>query len=149
MTATTNREIVVSRVFDAPREIVFNAFTGQGIETWWGPNGFTTTTSKRDVRPGGTWRFVMHGPDGTDYDNRIVYDEIAAPERLMYTHYAGDEPEPHFYSTITFAEQDGKTELTMRLLFLTAELRDQAVGFGAVEGGHQTLGRLAEYLARR
>jgi uncharacterized protein YndB with AHSA1/START domain len=77
---TADREIVVTRVFDAPRELVFDAFTDPAhISNWWGPDGFTTTTHEMDVRPGGTWRFVMHGPDGVDYDNIIVYREITSP----------------------------------------------------------------------
>ena len=147
MTATTDREIVMTRVFDAPQEMVFAAFTGPGIEQWWGPNGFTTTTSERDVRVGGRWVFVMHGPDGTDYDNRVVYTKITPHERLEYDHFAGDEEIPHFQATVTFAEQDGKTETSLRLLFPSAANRAEAAEFGAIEGGHQTLGRLAEYLA--
>lgn len=149
MTATAEREMVVSRVCDAPRKLVFSAFTGAGIEQWWGPNGFTTTTSKRDVHVGGTWRFVMHGPDGTDYDNRIVYTGIFSPDRLEYDHFAGDETEPHFKATVTFNDVNGGTEVTLRLLFPTAENRDEAATHGAIEGGNQTLGRLAEFLATR
>jgi uncharacterized protein YndB with AHSA1/START domain len=81
--ATTDREIVTTRVFDAPREMVFDAWTDpKHIGQWWGPIGFTTTTHEMDVRPGGVWRFTMHGPDGRDYKNRIVYTEIVRPERL-------------------------------------------------------------------
>lgn len=145
---TTMRQIVVTRIFDAPRELVFDAFTGDGIEEWWGPNGFTTTTSERNVTPGGLWRFVMHGPDGTDYENAVVYDEIVAPERLTWTQYAGDtSKQPHHFNTITFTEQDGKTEVRLTLLLPTVEMREKVIGFGAIEGGHQTLNRLAEFLA--
>jgi uncharacterized protein YndB with AHSA1/START domain len=146
LTATTDREIVVSRVFDAPKETVFAAFTGDGIEQWWGPNGFTTTTSQRDVRVGGEWIFVMHGPDGTDYDNRIVYTGIHDQERLEYDHFARYEAEPHFKATVTFNDVSGGTEVALHLLFPTSENRDEAAKYG-IEGGHQTLGRLAEFLA--
>lgn len=72
---TADREIVITRVFDAPREQVFDAWTdSEHVSQWWGPNGFTTTTHEMDVRPGGVWRFIMHGPDGVDYKNRIVYN---------------------------------------------------------------------------
>ncbi len=146
---TGMRELIVTRIFDAPRELVFAAFTGDGIEEWWGPDGFTTTTSERNVTPGGLWRFVMHGPDGTDYDNAVVYDEIVAPERLTWAQYAGDTSKPpHHFNTITFTERDGKTEVMLRLLLPTAELREKAIGFGAIEGGHQTLSRLAKYLTK-
>lgn len=144
------RELVVTRLFDAPRELVFAAFTGDGIEEWWGPNGFTTTTSERNVVPGGLWRFVMHGPDGTDWDNAVVYDEIIAPERLSWTQYAGDTAKPpHHYNTVTFTEQDGKTEVTLRMRIPSEAIFNQAMENGAIEGGHQTLNRLAEFLAKR
>src|SRR5215217_7891459 len=83
--SAADREIVITRVFDAPREMVFSAFTDpEHIGAWWGPKGFTITTHAMDVRPGGEWRFIMHGPDGVDYPNKISYLEIARPERLVY-----------------------------------------------------------------
>ena len=148
-TSTSDREIVTTRVFDAPRELVFKAWLDpEHIPQWWGPNGFTTTTHEMDARPGGVWRFVMHGPDGVDYDNKIVYLEIVEPERLVYMH--GDEVEAdQFQTTVTFEEQTGKTRLTMRALFPSAAQRDYVVReFGAVEGGQQTLDRLGAYLAK-
>ena len=92
MTATNSidlerdpRSIIGTRLFDAPRDLVFSVWTDpKHLAQWWGPYGFTTTTSSFDMRPGGVWRFVMHGPDGTDYENRITYDEIVRPERLVY-----------------------------------------------------------------
>ncbi|MBI5876395.1 MAG: SRPBCC family protein [Chloroflexi bacterium] len=144
------REIVTTRIFDAPRDIVFAAWIDpQHIGQWWGPNGFTITTERMDVRPGGEWVFVMHGPDGTDYPNRIVYAVIERPGKLVYKHDSGDENEPRqFVTTVTFAEQSGKTVLTMRALFKTAAERDSVVReHNAIEGGNQTLGRLAAYLA--
>ncbi len=141
---------VVDNTFDAPRDVVFRAWTDQQqIERWWGPNGFTTTTLEMDVRPGGLWRFIMHGPDGVDYPNRIDYEEIVVPERLVYTH--GDDSEGkrgEFHTTVTFEERDGQTVLTMRAVFGTAAERNRVVEeFGAVEGAQQTLARLAEFLA--
>jgi uncharacterized protein YndB with AHSA1/START domain len=149
-TSTSDREIVTSRVFDAPRELVFKAWIDPlQIAQWWGPNGFTTTTHERDVRPGGAWRFVMHGPDGVDYDNKIVYLEIVEPERLVYVHGDGDDA-GQFHTTVTFEELDGKTRLTMRALFPSAAARDQVVKeFGALEGANQTLDRLGAHLAKR
>jgi uncharacterized protein YndB with AHSA1/START domain len=147
-TTTSDREIVITRVFDAPRELVFKAWTDrEAIGKWFGPNGFSLTIHEMDVRPGGLWRFIMHGPDGTDYDDRVEYIEIAEPERLVYNHGSDEEPN-QFRTTITFEEQGGKTRLTMHSLFATAEGRARAAGFGAVEGGNQTLRRLAEYLAK-
>jgi uncharacterized protein YndB with AHSA1/START domain len=94
--APADREMVITRVINAPRALVFKAWTKPAhIGNWWGPRGFTTTTHSMDVRPGGEWRFVMHGPDGTDYQNRIVDLEVVEPERLVYDHFgeAGDERE--------------------------------------------------------
>ena len=149
-TATADREIVLTRLFDAPRELVFDAFTDpEHVGQWWGPNGFTTTTHEMNVRPGGVWRYIMHGPDGVDYPNKIVYHEVVKPERLVYSH-GGDDDEPaHFGVTVTFADQGGKTRLTMRSIFPTAAARDKVVKeYGAIEGGNQTLARLAAYLAK-
>lgn len=148
--STADREIVQERMLDAPRELVFKAWTDpRQIGRWWGPNGFTTTISQMDVRPGGVWRFVMHGPDGTDYQNRVVYQEIAPPERLVYLHGGGEDEgdEEQFHVTVTFADRGGRTHLTQRTVFATTAARDAKVAFGAVELGQQTLGRLAEYLA--
>ena len=141
------RTISATRVFDAPRELVFDAFTdAKHISNWWGPRGFTTTTHEMDVRPGGTWRFVMHGPDGTDYDNEIVYLEVVRPERLVYTH----GPAPIFDVTITFKEEGRKTRMTMHSIFASAEMRDQvAEESGAIGGMHQMLDRLEEKLGEK
>jgi uncharacterized protein YndB with AHSA1/START domain len=147
--ATADREIVVTRVFDAPRELVFKAWIDErNIGQWWGPNGFTITTHEMDVRVGGTWRFVMHGPEGVDYDNKIVYLEIVEPVRLVYIH--GDDGETgQFRTTVMFEELDGKTRLTMQALFASAAERDRVVKeFGVIEGANQTLDRLGAYLAQ-
>ena len=145
--ATTDREIVITRVIKAPSAVVFEAWTKpEHIGNWWGPRGFTTTTHSMDVRPGGEWRFVMHGPDGTDYKNRIVYLEVVAPERLVYDLFGeeGDEREK-FQTTVTFLDRGTTTEVVMRALFPTAAAREFAVEkHGAIEGGNQTLQRLAE-----
>jgi uncharacterized protein YndB with AHSA1/START domain len=145
-----DRELVITRVFDAPRDLVFQTWTDpEHIASWWGPKGFTNTIYEMDVRPGGVWRFVTHGPDGVDYQNKIIYVEIAKPERLVYNH--GEESEPgHSQVTVTFAEQGGKTKLTMRMLFKSAAERDKVVKeFNAIEGANQTLDRLAEQLAKK
>lgn len=146
-TDTVDREIVITRIFDAPRELVWRAWTDrQHVVQWWGPTGFTNTTQEMDVRPGGVWRHVMHGPDGTDYANKISFIEVVKPERLVYHH--GDEGEPgYFHVTVTFADERGKTKLTMRSLFPTAEARNFVVEkYRAIEGGNQTLDRLGAYL---
>ncbi|MFZ0637662.1 MAG: SRPBCC domain-containing protein [Candidatus Acidiferrales bacterium] len=146
---SSDREIVVTRVFDAPRELVFKAFTEpKHVAQWWGPIGFTTTINEMDVRPGGVWRLVMHGPDGRDYNNKIVFLEIVKPERIVYKHDPEKGTEPvKCEVTITFAERGEKTEVRMRMVFPTAaEREDNVKKYGAVEGGKQTLGRLAEHL---
>jgi uncharacterized protein YndB with AHSA1/START domain len=150
VTQPSDREIVFTRSFDAPRELVFEVWTRrEHLAHWWGPNGFTITTHEMDVRPGGLWRFVMHGPDGVDYPNRIVFSEVVKPERLVYDH-AGEEGAPaNFTVTATFGQEGSSTRLTMRMVFPTAEERDRVVKvYGAIEGGKQTLGRLGAYLAR-
>lgn len=150
-TLSGDREITATRIFDAPRDLVFQMWTDpQHIGQWWGPRGFTTTTYNMDVRPGGIWRFVMHGPDGTDYQNKITFIEIVKPERLVYKHGGDKEVEPvNFQVTVTFEEQGGKTKLTMQMFFPSAAARTFTVEkYGAVEGLTQTLGRLEEYLAK-
>jgi uncharacterized protein YndB with AHSA1/START domain len=149
MTGTEDREIVATRLFNASRELVFQMWTDpKYVAQWWGPRGFTITIHEMDVRPGGVWRFTMHGPDGVDYPNRVAYIEIKKPKRLVFHH--GDEGQPgYFRATVTFEEQGGQTRLTMQMLFKTAEERDQvAEKYGAVEGLGQTLDKLGEYLAK-
>lgn len=145
------RSIVTTRMIDAPRDVVFAAWTDpKHLANWWGPNGFTTTTSAFDMRPGGVWRFVMHGPDGRDYQNLITYEEIRPPELISYRHGGGDDLEPVlFATTVTFDDVGGKTLLTMRAVFPTAEARDYVTReHHAVEGGQQTIARLADYVAK-
>jgi uncharacterized protein YndB with AHSA1/START domain len=144
--SNADREIVATRVFDAPRELVFEMWTDPvHVAQWWGPNGFTNSIQEMDVRAGGAWRLVMHGPDGTDYPNKSVYVEVVRPQRIVYDHVSG----PKFRMTATFDEEPGnKTRLTVRMVFETAALRDKtATEFGAVDGLKQTLGRLGEKLA--
>lgn len=145
------REMVVSRVIKAHREIVFDAFTDvDHISEWWGPHGFTTTTHAEGPRPGGVWRFTMHGPDGTDYPNRVTYLEFIRPERLHYEHDSDIDNDPAgFTVTVTFTDRGNKTEVSLHTLFATEEAVNAAKKFGAVEGGNQTLQRLSEFIARQ
>jgi uncharacterized protein YndB with AHSA1/START domain len=144
-TLEADREISATRVLDAPRALVWKVGTDpRHIAKWWGPNGFTNTIHKMDVRPGGAWDFIMHGPDGTDYENHIIFDEVVEPERLVYTHVA-----PAFRATVTFVEDHGKTVVSMRMVFDTAEQRERvARSVGAVEGQQQTLDRMKAYVAK-
>jgi len=149
---TTDREIVISRIFDAPCELVWKAMTDPNhVIHWWGPRGFTTTIEQMDVRPGGVWKHVMHGPDGTDYPNHSVFTEITKPRRIVFTHGGAkkDGPEARFEATWTFDAlgAGSKTRVTIRMVFPTAAERDTIVrDYGAIEGGKQTLERLAEHL---
>lgn len=149
MSETSDRELVMTRIFDAPRELVFKAWTErEHIDQWWGPTGFRNETLAMEVRPGGMWRYIMHGPDGVDYPNRVVYSEVVAPERLVYRHGSDIDNDPAaFQVTVTFAAQGNQTHLTMRMVFTTVAQRQEVIRYGAVEGGQQTLGRLAAYLA--
>lgn len=144
-----DREIVLARVFDAPRSLVFRMWTDPDhVMKWFGPRGFTCTLHEMDVRVGGRWRFDMKAPDGTLYPNRIEYLEIVPDERLVFDHGRDVDDDPdRFRVTITFDEQSNKkTVVTLRQLHPTKELRDIKIGFGAVELGQQTLDKLADHL---
>jgi uncharacterized protein YndB with AHSA1/START domain len=144
---TKDREITAMRIFNAPRELVFKLWTDpEHIVHWWGPAGFKNTIFEMDVRPGGRWRHIMHGPDGVDYKNESIYREVVEPERLVYEHLSG----PAFVSTVTFEDQGNKTKVSVQMLFETVELRRKTVEvFNAVEGLKQTLQRLADQLDLR
>lgn len=147
---TKDRTISITREFNVPRKLVFEAFSQPDhIDKWWGPNGFTTTTKSMNFVVGGEWIFTMHGPDGTDYPNQIVYTEIKKPEQIKYDHYGhvDEEDEPHFKATIVFEDLGQRTRINMRMLFPTVEKCNEATEFGAIEGGNQTLARLEEYLS--
>ena len=146
------RSIIGTRIFAAPRDLVFSAFTDpKHLAQWWGPDGFTTTTHSFDFCPGGVWRFVMHGPDGRDYQNRITYDEIIPPERIVYHHGGGgDDVEPVQFSTTVIFEDlgNGLTRLTWQGKFPSAEVRARVIkDYGADKGLVQTMARLDEYVA--
>lgn len=148
-TSEADRELIMERDFDAPRALVWRAWTEpEHLPQWWGPRDFTITTLAIDVRPGGMWRYLMHAPDGTDYDNRITFREFTPPERIVYEHGTDKDDDPEqFVVTVTFSERDSKTHLTMRILFPTVAQREANQAFGAVEIGYQTLAHLAEHLA--
>jgi len=148
---TADREIVISRLINAPRELVWEAWTDpKHLEKWWGPTGFSTTTKEFDFRVGGVWFHTMHGPDGTDYPNEMYYEVIKPPERIEYAHGGGDDVgvnDAQFHATITFEEEDGKTRVTMKSVFQTAKQRNHVVEkYGAIEGGKQHLANLEEYV---
>jgi uncharacterized protein YndB with AHSA1/START domain len=148
---TAEREIVISRLFDAPRKLIWEAWTDpKQVALWWGPNGFSTTIEQMDVRPGGVWKQVLHGPDGTDYPNESVFVEVVPCERLVYTLNGGRKgaSQVQMEKTTTFEEEAGGTRVTMHVVFPSANDRDQNVrDYGSIEGGKQTLQRLADYLS--
>ncbi len=147
--AEADLEIRFTRVYDAPRSLVFKVWTElEHVTQWWGPRGFTTTTKSMEVKPGGQWRYTMHGPDGVDYPNLTTFLEVVKPERLVYDH--GDEENPRMFRvTVTFTNAGAGTRLDMRMVFASAAERDFiVVKHGAVGGGNQTLDRLGEHLSK-
>jgi uncharacterized protein YndB with AHSA1/START domain len=146
--STADREIVISRIIDAPPELVFEAFTEvRHLSQWWGPQGFTTTTRAFEFRVGGEWVFVMHGPDGTDYQEWIAWTEITAPQRIALVHGESRGDPNAFESVLTFEAEGAATRIEMRTVFPTKKQRDEAVEkYHAIEGGQQTLSNLAAYV---
>jgi uncharacterized protein YndB with AHSA1/START domain len=148
---TDARSIIGIREFEAPRELVFSAWTrAEHLAQWWGPTGFSTTTMSFDFRQGGTWRFVMHGPDGRDYQNRVTFDEIVPPQRIVYWHGGGDDVEPvQFKQTVVFEDIGGRTRITWRGDFPPAAERTRVIKeYGADKGLMECMARLGEYVQR-
>lgn len=149
---TPDRSIVISRLFSAPRELVWQAMVDpRQVVLWWGPRGFTTEIEQMDFRVGGIWKHVMRGPDGTEYPNKSVFKEIVPMERIVYSHGGGTKGQRgvNFVATWTFeALAPDKTRLTIKMVAASEDDRDFVVQkYGAVEGGKQTLTRLSEHLA--
>ena len=150
VTTPSDREIVLTREFDAPRELVFKAMTDpKAIPNWWGPRRFTTFVDRMDVRPGGAWRFINREADGTEYAFHGVYNEIEPPSRLVYTFEFEGAPGHVSVETITLEEQDGKTISIDHVLFDTAESRDATIASGMATGAAETLDRLEELVRRQ
>jgi uncharacterized protein YndB with AHSA1/START domain len=144
----SDREIIMERVFDAPRERVFKAYTDpKAIPLWWGPRRYTTIVEKMDVRPGGTWRYISRGSDGAEFAFHGVYREIVRPKRIVTTFEFEGTPGHVVVDTATFEEHDGKTKVTVTSRFETVEDRDEMVKTGMEEGARESWDRLAEYLA--
>lgn len=145
----SDREVVFTRLLDAPRELVWQAWSDVNhLHRWFGPAGFTTTTHEFAFVPGGVWRFVMHGPDGTDYANVIVFREIEPPSRLAYDNGWDLPGAPlDFHAVVTFAVEGTGTRLTIHFTFESAEAMRTAVErYGVIEGGVQTLDRIAAWV---
>ena len=148
--AVKNKEnkIYITRVYDAPVKVVWDAWIDpKQVAQWWGPRGFTITTHKKDVRAGGTWTYIMHGPDGTDYPNKTVFLEVEKYSRLVYDHGSGDDRPPMFRVTVNFTEIAGKTKMEMSMALPTAEAANETKKFIKKAGGDSTWDRLAEYLS--
>ena len=141
---TQGCEIVVSRLLNAPKELVWEMWTNpEHIKHWWGPNGFTNTILKMDVRPGGEWELIMHGPNGMDFPNKHIYTEVVKYEKLVHVHGS----DPKFELTAIFTAQGNKTLVTVTSRFETPEMLQKAVKeFGADEGLKQNIDRLVTYI---
>ena len=146
-TLPSDLEIVMTRVFDAPRRLVFEAHSKpEHLKQWWGPRGFVVTSCEMDFRSGGAWRIVHRGPDGQSYAFRGEFREIAPPERIVQTFEFEGAPGHISVETLTLTERDGRTTLTSRSLFDSVEARDAMVNSGMEGGAAETMDRLEEYL---
>ncbi|OGH00542.1 MAG: ATPase [Candidatus Lambdaproteobacteria bacterium RIFOXYD1_FULL_56_27] len=144
------REIVLTRVVDAPRELVFEAWTNPDhLPQWFGPDGFEIKTKEIQIVEGGWWRFDMIGPDGTCYGSRMEFNRIKRPSQIEVSHGEDNDSDPNrFFMLVTFgAQSNGKTVVTLRQLHPSTTRRDGVLAFGAVEFGYQTLDKLAKQVA--
>ncbi len=146
VTTPTEREIVLTRVFDAPRQLVFDAFTKPELLTrWFGPRGWSLVVCEVDLRVGGAWRFVLRGPEGTDMGMGGVYREIVPGERTIHTEAFDDYPGDSVITTV-LTENDGKTTLTASAVYESQEVRDAVINSGMEHGAAETYDKLAELL---
>lgn len=149
--AGKSNEIRITRVYDAPVDAVWDAWTDPAqTAQWWGPRGFTLTTHSKDLRVGGHWHYTMHGPDGTDWPNQTKYFEVEPRRKLVYDHGASDDRPPLFRVTVFFAEIDGgeRTKMDMTMALATPEAAEETRKFIRKAGGNATWDRLAEYLGK-
>lgn len=144
-----SKELKIQRVYDAPVKMVWDAWTDpKKVAKWWGPRGFTLTTHSKDLRPGGSWSYTMHGPDGVDYPNKTHYFEVEEYSRLVYDHGANDDRPPLFRVTVLFTEVKGKTKMDMTMTLPTPEAAEETRKFIKKAGGEATWDRLAEFLEK-
>ncbi len=142
-----DREISITRLVNHPVDRVFAAFSNPaGMATWWGPNGFTTTTKAMQFKVGGVWDYVMHGPDGTDYPNYVSYTTIEKNALIAYDHGTDADHPAMFKAEIRFDAEGSSTRVTLKLTLKDAAERPHYIKFGAVEGGYQNLERLEKWL---
>lgn len=142
-----SNEIAITRIYDAPVKRVWEAWVEpEQVAQWWGPRGFTLTTKQKDVRPGGTWTYTMHGPDGVDWPNKTVFLEVEPESLLVYDHGANDDHPALFRVKVRFTAMGDKTKMEMRMILATPEAADETRAFVKKAGGNATWDRLAEYL---
>jgi uncharacterized protein YndB with AHSA1/START domain len=142
-------EILLTRVYDAPVSTVWEAWTDPAHAAhWWGPRGFTLTTHSKDLRPGGAWRYTMHGPDGVDYPSVARYHEVEDQAKLLYDHGGSDDRPPLFRVLVRFTPLGKKTRMDMTVTLATPEAAEEIRKFIKKVGGDSTWDRLAEYLAK-
>ncbi len=142
-----SNELKITRLYDAPVEIVWDAWTDpQKVAKWWGPRGFTLTHHSKDLRAGGHWHYTMHGPDGKDYPNKTKYLEVEEFKKLVYDHGANDQQGPLFQVKVEFKAQGKKTQMEMTMTWPSAEIADQMKKFIKDAGGNSTWDRLGEFL---
>jgi len=145
------REIILSRLVRAPREIVFQAWTSpEKLADWWGPKGFKITIESFNMETAGEWKFVLHSPDGVDYPNRVVFIEVVEPERIAFSQSSDTDNDPdQFNTTVSFEDQGDCTCIDMRLIFKTNEARDHVIrSYDGIEAAQQSLDKLEEILFR-
>src|ERR1700733_12812949 len=148
-TKTKSNEIKLIRIFDAPVEAVWDAWTDpEQVAKWWGPRGFTITHHSKDLRPGGSWKYTMHGPDGVDYPNVTKYFEVEKHKKLLYDHGGSEDREPLFRVTVLFSAIKDKTKMDMTMTLSSPEAADEIRKFIKKAGGDSTWDRLAEYLEK-
>jgi uncharacterized protein YndB with AHSA1/START domain len=149
--ASKNRsnELKILRLFDAPLQAVWDAWTDpEQVARWWGPRGFTLTTHSKDLRPGGRWVYTMHGPDGTDYPNIAYYHEVREREALVYDHGASEGKPPLFRVSVYFKASGDRTAMDMTMTLATPEAAEEIRKFIKRAGGESTWDRLAEYVEK-
>ena len=150
VTTPSDLEIVMTRAFDAPRDLVFEVWTKpEHVRHWWGPRSSSMIHCEADVRPGGSWRYVTREENGDEVPFRGVYREVTPPERLIYTEIYDVEPfntgDPAV-NTVTFTEEDGRTIMTCTTLCPSKEVRDYILGSGMEIGAAESYNRLAEHI---
>jgi len=146
-TRGSSNELRITRVYDAPARAVWDAWTiPEQVEKWWGPRGFTLTTHSKDLRPGGTWRYTMHGPDGVDHPNVTKYFVVEPHRKLVYDHGGTDDTPPLFRVTVTFTEANGSTTMEMISSLPSPAAAAEMAKFIKRAGGDATWDRLAEHL---